>query len=49
MDWSLTPNRSIRGAAPWDSVVYRYQPGFENLPLPLSKEVGEASATERPF
>ncbi len=49
MDWSLTPNRSIRGAAPWDSVVYRYQPGFENLPLPLSKEVGEAAATERPF
>jgi hypothetical protein len=49
MDWSLTPNRSIRGAAPLDSVVYRYQPGFENLPLPLSKEVGEASATERPF
>lgn len=49
MEWSLTPNRSIRGAAPWDSVVYRFQPGFENLPLPLSKEVGEASATDRPY
>ncbi len=49
MEWSLTPNRSIRGAAPWDSVVYRYQPGFENLPLPLSKEVGDAAAADRPF
>jgi len=49
MEWSLTPNRSIRGAAPWDSIVYRFQPGFENLPLPDSQEVGEAAATERPY
>ncbi len=49
MDWSLTPNRSIRGASPYDSVVRKYLPGFDNLPLPKSQEVQEASAVSKPF
>lgn len=49
MDWSLTPNRNIRGAAPWDSVVRKFLPGFENLPLPKSKEVQDASSASKPF
>ena len=44
MDWSLTPNRSIRGAAPWDPVVLRFLPGFDNLPLPEDDEVAQAAA-----
>jgi hypothetical protein len=49
MEWSLTPNRAIRGPAPYDSVVQKYLPGFENLPLPQSKDVQEASSTSKPF
>ncbi|MDX2187061.1 MAG: hypothetical protein SFV32_09015 [Opitutaceae bacterium] len=49
MDWSLTPNRLIRGAAPWDAVVFKYLPGFENLPLPESDEVGKAAAILKPY
>ena len=49
MEWSLTPNRAIRGPSPYDSVVQKYLPGFENLPLPESEEVGEASSTSKPF
>jgi hypothetical protein len=44
MEWSLTPNRSIRGAAPWDAVVLRFLPGFDNLPLPEDDEVAAAAA-----
>lgn len=44
MDWSLTPNRSIRGSSPWDPVVTKFWPGFDNLPLPASEEVGAAAA-----
>ena len=47
MDWSLTPNRSIRGSSPWDPVVMKFWPGFDNLPLPESEEVGEAAATSK--
>jgi hypothetical protein len=49
MDWSLTPNRNIRGAAPWDSVVHKFLPGFANLPLPKSKAVQDASSASKPF
>ncbi len=49
MEWSLTANRSIRGPSPYDGVVRKFMPGFENLPLPESEEVGEASATSNPF
>lgn len=49
MDWSLSPNRSIRGSSPWDPVVTKFLPGFDNLPLPESEEVMEASATSLPF
>jgi hypothetical protein len=49
MTWSLTPNRSIRGAAPWDSVVYKFEPGFENLPLPKSKDVQNAASATNPY
>lgn len=49
MEWSLTPNRSIRGPSPWDSVVRKYLPGFENLPLPKSKEVQDAAGNIKPY
>ncbi len=49
LEWSLKPNRNIRGAAPWDAVVQRFQHGFADLPLPLSKEVQRASATLKPY
>ncbi len=47
--WSLTPNRSLRGASPWDPVVQKWLPGFTNLPLPDSKEVQNAAASLRPY
>ncbi len=49
MIWSLTPNRAIRGAAPWDSIVYKFLPGFENLPLPKSTEVQNAASATNPY
>ncbi len=49
MEWSLTPNRSQRGATPWDAVVKRYAGGFANLPLPKSAEVGDAASTLKPY
>jgi hypothetical protein len=49
MDWSLTPNRSQRGAAPWDSVVYKFAGGFENLPKPKSAAVSDAASTVKPY
>lgn len=36
-EWSLTPNRALRGATPWDAVVVKFAPGFENLPEPKDK------------
>jgi hypothetical protein len=49
MDWSLTPNRSQRGATPWDAVVAKFAGGFENLPKPQSAEVGDAASTLKPY
>jgi len=49
MQWSLTPNRSIRGAAPYDAVVQKFARGFEHLPAPKSKSVGEAASTQKPY
>jgi hypothetical protein len=49
MDWSLTPNRSQRGATPWDAVVARFAGGFENLPKPKSAVVGDAASTLKPY
>jgi hypothetical protein len=49
MTWSLAPNQRPRGAAPWDAVVLRYLPGWQNLPLPESEEVGNASRDVAPF
>ena len=49
MEEGLRPNRSIRGAKPWDAVVYKFDPGFENLPLPLSKAVGAAASATNPY
>jgi hypothetical protein len=49
MDWSLTPNRSQRGATPWDSVVFRFAGGFEGLPMPKSAAVSDAASTVRPY
>jgi hypothetical protein len=42
-EWSLTPNRTLRGAAPWDAIVYKFAPGFENLPPPKDKKKVEAA------
>lgn len=44
MDWSLAPNRTLRGASPWDSVVYRFRPGFTNLPAPNARDMKRAAA-----
>jgi hypothetical protein len=49
MDWSLTPNRSQRGATPWDAVINRFAGGFENLPKPKSAVVGDAASTLKPY
>jgi len=49
LEWTLTPNRTIRGASPWDSVVQNFLPGYDNLPLPKSKAVQDASGASKPF
>ena len=49
MEWSLTPNRSQRGATPWDAVVTRFAGGFEKLPMPKSAAVGDAASTLKPY
>jgi hypothetical protein len=49
MEWSLTPNRSQRGATPWDAVVTRYAGGFTDLPKPKSAVVGDAASTLKPY
>lgn len=41
--WSLTPNRTLRGAAPWDAIVHKFAPGFENLPPPKDRKKVEAA------
>lgn len=48
-EWSLTPEHTMRGAAPWDAVVRKFQPGFENLPEPKSKEVQDAASQTKLF
>ncbi len=42
-EWSLTPNRTLRGATPWDAVVHKFAPGFENLPEPKDRNKVEAA------
>jgi hypothetical protein len=42
-EWSLTPNRALRGATPWDAVVFKFAPGFENLPAPKDQAKVEAA------
>lgn len=42
-EWSLTPNRALRGAAPWDAIVFKFSPGFENLPPPKDKNKVDAA------
>jgi hypothetical protein len=49
MEWSLTPNRSQRGATPWDPVVTRFAGGFTNLPKGKSVEVVDAASTLKPY
>jgi len=49
MDWSLTPNRSQRGAAPWDAVVFKFAGGFKDLPMPKSAAVSNAASTVKPY
>jgi hypothetical protein len=49
MEWSLSPNRSQRGATAWDAVVTRFAGGFNNLPKPKSAAVGDAASTLKPY
>jgi hypothetical protein len=49
MEWSLTPNRSQRGATPWDAVIYRFAGGFTGLAAPKSAAVSDAASTVRPY
>jgi len=42
-EWSLTPNRTLRGATPWDAVVFKFAPGFDNLPPPRDRKKVEAA------
>jgi len=49
MEWSLSPNRSVRGASPWDAVVYKFGGGFVNLPPPKSRDVQRAAAELPPY
>jgi hypothetical protein len=49
LEESLRPNRSIRGAPPWDAVVYKYDPGFTNLAAPKSNAVRDASSATNPY
>ncbi len=49
MDWSLSPNRSQRGATPWDSIVTKVAGGFDNLPEPDSTAVSEAASAVKPY
>jgi hypothetical protein len=49
MDWSLSPNRSQRGATPWDAVVTKVAGGFDNLPEPDSTAVSEAASAVKPY
>jgi hypothetical protein len=49
MEWSMSPDRSQRGATPWDAVVQRYAGGFDNLPKPKSSAVSEAASTLKPY
>ncbi len=49
MEWSMSPNRSQRGATPWDAVVQRFAGGFDNLPKPKSKAVSDAASLMKPY
>lgn len=49
MEWRLTPNLAQRGAAPYDAVVRRFQPGFDNIPPPKSKQVSDAASVLKPY
>ena len=42
-EWSLTPNRTLRGAAPWDAVIFKFAPGYADLPPPKDKNKVEAA------
>jgi len=49
MDWSLSPNRSQRGATPWDAVIMKVAGGFDNLPEPDSTAVSDAASAVKPY
>ena len=49
MQWSLSPNRSQRGATPWDGVVFKAARGFDNLPEPDSIAVSDAASSVKPY
>jgi len=48
-EWSLSPNRTQRGAFPWDAVVFKFSPGFDHLPPPASIAVKDAASTLKPY
>lgn len=49
MEWRLTPNLAQRGAAPYDAIVRRFQPGFDHIPAAKSKQVSEAASALKPY
>ena len=49
MEWTLTPNRALRGSSAWDSVVHEFEPGFDNIPESTSKTVSAASGATNPY
>jgi hypothetical protein len=46
---ALEPNQSIRGATPWDAVVFKFDPGFDHLAAPKSRAVGAAASATNPY
>jgi hypothetical protein len=46
---SLSPNQSLRGAAPWDAVVFKFDPGFAHLAAPKSNAVRDAASATNPY
>jgi hypothetical protein len=49
MERSMSPDRSQRGATPWDAVVQRFAGGFDNLPMPTSRAVRDAASAMKPY
>ncbi len=49
MEGELAAHHARRGQDPWDAVVFKFAPGFENLPEPESNEVRDAARTLKQY